>query len=96
MNIWAIILFAFLYVLVLLSWCLSKSVRSYSEKIGPLLNLLSIMATLSVFVQLYMTIDLFNVTKKLEYEDKIKQFEARMSTLETELQGNLNVCSAHP
>ena len=92
MNIWAIILLALLYVFMILFWCLSKSVRSYSGAIS-LLNLLSIMAALSVFVQLYMTIDLFNVTKKLEYEDKIKQFEARMSTLETELQGNLNVCS---
>ena len=92
MSIWSIIILALLYVLVFLFWCLSKSVRSLSEKLGPLLNLLSIMAALTVFVQLYMTIDLFNVTKKLDYEDKIKHFEARMSTLETELQENLNVC----
>jgi len=92
MSIWLIIVLALLFVSLFLLWCFSKSVRSSSEKLSPLLNLLSIMVALSVFVQLYITIDIFNETKKLDYEDKIKQFEARMTTLETELRGNLNVC----
>jgi hypothetical protein len=28
----------------------------------------------------------------LEYDEKVRQFEARMNTLKTELEGNLNVC----
>ncbi|MCX6575320.1 MAG: hypothetical protein NTV82_02880 [Candidatus Aminicenantes bacterium] len=89
---WLILILAFFYLLVFVSWCLFKSVRTFAKKLRPLLNLLSIMAAIFLFVQLYVTIDLFNKARKLEHEDKVKQFEARVDTLDIELRGNLEVC----
>jgi hypothetical protein len=87
-----LILLASIYVLVAATLLLFKSVRNSAEKIGPLLNLINVIAAIAVLGQLFVTIDQFDKAKEYEDRVKAKQFEARVNTLMFELLGNLNVC----
>lgn len=77
------------FVVIVILWIASARFRDIVEKVRPLLDLLAICAALSVFVQLYYSIEQFETSQADERRAQESRLAAQLSALELELETDI-------
>lgn len=91
MTLTPIYVFVIASVVLVILWMIPRT-RHKTEKAGQLLSLLASVAAMTVFVELYWTVDQQKQARAKEQERESAESYARLSTLYSELAGDIQVC----
>jgi hypothetical protein len=92
MNVWPIVILALAYVAVILLYC-NRRIRTRLESIRGLLDIINIVAALSVFASLFYTIEQFKMSERQQEKQELQQLAQSLSALVLEFDANIDVCN---
>lgn len=92
MNTILIIIMAAVFITAIIVWIFSQSVRSFIESNSSLFNFLAVILALSVFIQLFYSVNTFQLQNDINKKSQEAIFNSKMAALGSEIMANVKIC----
>lgn len=93
MIVFVISIFGFICLLIILGYSFLPKIRSSIEKASPLFGFIASILALLIFLQFYQTVKDSRLELERHRQEKVNQFNAKMSAIGSELLNNLLLCN---
>jgi len=93
MIVFVISIFGFICLLIILGYSFLPKIRSSIEKASPLFGFIASILALLIFLQFHQTVKDSRLELERHRQEKVNQFNAKMSAIDSELLNNLLLCN---